>query len=164
MFFLVSCVLLPSPRSHTHACECTHTHKQICICVYTHADTWKHTDMPVHAYIQYTCCTVHACTHTYMHASAHTHTHTHTHTHRIPYCMTNYPIQQLIISASLFRVLSSFHKIYPIRHTQRELKLKNPTLKDSSIRTICTYLTASPCYNTNTNKHNNTTNKHYEHN
>ena len=29
-------------------------------------------------------------------------------------------------------------------------------LKDSSIRSIYTYLTGSPCYTTNTNKHNNT--------
>ena len=162
MFFLVSCVLLRSPRSHTHACECTHTHTHtqtnmhMCLHTCRHMKTYRHACTCIHTvYMLHS-----ACMHTHIHA----HKRTHTHTQRIPYCMTNYPIQQLIISASLFRVLSSFHKIYPIRHTQRELKLKNPTLKDSSIRTICTYLTASPCYNTNTNKHNNTTNKHYEHN
>ena len=30
---------------------------------------------------------------------------------------------------------------------------------DSSVRSIWTYLTASPCYTTNTNKHDNTTNR-----
>ena len=35
--------------------------------------------------------------------------------------------------------------------------------KDSSVRSIWTYLKASPCYATNTNKHDNTTNKYYKH-
>ena len=37
------------------------------------------------------------------------------------------------------------------------LNLKTLILKDSSVRSIWTYLTASPCYTTNTNKHDNTT-------
>ena len=36
-------------------------------------------------------------------------------------------------------------------------------LKDSSVRSIWTYLTASPCYTTNTHEHDNTTNKYYKH-
>ena len=35
---------------------------------------------------------------------------------------------------------------------------KTLTIKDSSVRSIWTYLTASPCFTTNTNKHNYTTN------
>ena len=35
-------------------------------------------------------------------------------------------------------------------------------LKDSSVRSIWTYLTASPCYTTNSNKHNNTANRYYK--
>ena len=35
-------------------------------------------------------------------------------------------------------------------------------LKDSCIRPMGTYLTASPCYTTNTNKHDNTTNIYYK--
>ena len=38
---------------------------------------------------------------------------------------------------------------------------KTVILKDSSIRSIWTYLTASPCYTTN--KHDNPTNKYYKH-
>ena len=40
---------------------------------------------------------------------------------------------------------------------------KTLILKDSSIRSIWAYLTASPCYTTNINKHDNTTNKYYKH-
>ena len=36
-------------------------------------------------------------------------------------------------------------------------------LKDSSVMSIWTYLTASPCYTTNTNKHDSTTNAYYKH-
>ena len=43
-----------------------------------------------------------------------------------------------------------------------ELELENFNIKDSSVRSIWTYLTASPCYTTNTNKHN-TTNKYCKH-
>ena len=39
------------------------------------------------------------------------------------------------------------------------LNSKTLILKDSSVRSIWTYLTASPLYTTNTNKHDNTTNK-----
>ena len=39
---------------------------------------------------------------------------------------------------------------------------KTLILKDSSVRSILTYLTASPCYTTNTNKHDYTTNKYYK--
>ena len=38
---------------------------------------------------------------------------------------------------------------------------KTLILRDSSLRSIWTCLTACPCYTTNTNKHNNTTNKYY---
>ena len=40
---------------------------------------------------------------------------------------------------------------------ERELELENLILKDSSVRRIWTYLIASPCYTTNTNKHGYTT-------
>ena len=40
---------------------------------------------------------------------------------------------------------------------------KTLMLKDSSVWSIWTHLTASPCYTTNTNKHDNTTNKYYKH-
>ena len=40
---------------------------------------------------------------------------------------------------------------------------KTLILKDSSVRSIWTYLRASPYYTTNTNKHDNTTNKYYKH-
>ena len=40
---------------------------------------------------------------------------------------------------------------------------KTLTLKGSSVRSIWTYLTASPCYTTNTNKHDYTTNRYYKH-
>ena len=40
---------------------------------------------------------------------------------------------------------------------------KTLILKDSRVRSIWTCLIASPCYATNTNKHDNTTNKYYEH-
>ena len=43
-----------------------------------------------------------------------------------------------------------------IRHLNSNSKTL--ILKDSSVRSIWTYLTASPCYTTNTNKHDNTTN------
>ena len=50
------------------------------------------------------------------------------------------------------------------RETETETEnSKTLILKDSSVRSIWTYLTASPCYTTNTNKHDNTTNKHYKH-
>ena len=39
---------------------------------------------------------------------------------------------------------------------------KTLILKDSSVRSIWTYLTASPCYTTNTNKHDYTTNRYYK--
>ena len=39
---------------------------------------------------------------------------------------------------------------------------KTLILKDSSIRSIWTYLTASPCYSTNTSKHDDTTNRYYK--
>ena len=44
---------------------------------------------------------------------------------------------------------------------QRELNSNSKTLilKDSSVRSVWAYLTASPCYNTNINKHDNITNK-----
>ena len=48
------------------------------------------------------------------------------------------------------------------RDSERETENSNLSskiliLKDSSVRSIWTYLTASPCYTTNTNKHDNTT-------
>ena len=49
------------------------------------------------------------------------------------------------------------------RERERELELEHfiyIILKDSSVRSSWTYLTASPGYTTNTNKHNNTTNKY----
>ena len=48
------------------------------------------------------------------------------------------------------------------RQTDRDgenSKSKTLILKDSSVRSIWTYLTASPCYTTNTNKHDFTTNR-----
>ena len=45
------------------------------------------------------------------------------------------------------------------RERERELEL---ILKDSSVRSIWTYVTASPCYTTHTNKHDYTTNKYYK--
>ena len=46
-----------------------------------------------------------------------------------------------------------------------DLKLISETLilKDSSVRSIWTYLTASPCCTTNTNKHDCTINRYYKH-
>ena len=52
------------------------------------------------------------------------------------------------------------------RQTDRQTENSNSKtsiLKDSSVRSNWTYLTASPCYTTNTNKHDNTTNKYYKH-
>ena len=40
---------------------------------------------------------------------------------------------------------------------------KTSILEDSSVRSIGTYPTASPCYTTNTNKCDNTTSKYYKH-
>ena len=39
---------------------------------------------------------------------------------------------------------------------------KTLILKDSSVRSICTCLTAGPCYTTNTSKHDYTTNRYYK--
>ena len=53
-----------------------------------------------------------------------------------------------------------------VRETQRERENSNSKtliLKDSSVTSIWTYLAASPCYTTKTNKHDNTTNKYYKH-
>jgi len=47
------------------------------------------------------------------------------------------------------------------RERERELKLELENL-NTCVRFIWTYLTTSPCYTTNTNKHN-TTNKYYKH-
>ena len=52
--------------------------------------------------------------------------------------------------------------------TERDRETENSNsktliLKDSSVMSIWTYLTASPCYTTNTNKHDNTANKYYKH-
>ena len=52
------------------------------------------------------------------------------------------------------------------RQTDRQTENSNSKtliLKDSSVTSIWTYLTANPFYNTNTNKHDNTTNKYYQH-
>ena len=42
-----------------------------------------------------------------------------------------------------------------VNRSERDLNSKSKTLilKDSSVRSIWTYLTASPCYTTNTNRH-----------
>ena len=49
------------------------------------------------------------------------------------------------------------------REKEREREnSKTLILKDSSVRAIWTYLTASPRYTTNTNKHDNTTNRYYK--
>ena len=45
---------------------------------------------------------------------------------------------------------------------ERELEFGNFN-KDSSVRSIWTYLTASPYYTTNINKHDYTTNGYYKH-
>ena len=50
-----------------------------------------------------------------------------------------------------------------MRQNEREnSNSKTLILKDSSVRSIWTYLTASPCYTTNTNKHNYTTSRYYK--
>ena len=52
------------------------------------------------------------------------------------------------------------------RERERERENSNSKtliLKDNSGWSIWTYPTASPCYITNTNKHDNTTNKYYKH-
>ena len=54
-----------------------------------------------------------------------------------------------------------------INYSQREgeggnSNSKTLIIKDSSVRSIWTCLTASPCYSTNTNKHGYTTNRYYE--
>ena len=47
---------------------------------------------------------------------------------------------------------------------KKDSNSKTLILKDSSVRSIWIYLTASPCYTANTNnKHDNTTNKYYKH-
>ena len=64
--------------------SCTHTHTV----QYTHAHT--HT-VHTHAHIctcTHTYCTIHTCTHKYMHTYAHIHTHAHTHTVHILYTHT----------------------------------------------------------------------------
>ena len=49
------------------------------------------------------------------------------------------------------------------RDTEREnSNSKTVILKDSTVRSIWTYLKASSCYTTNTNKHDSTTNKYYK--
>ena len=49
------------------------------------------------------------------------------------------------------------------RERERERENSKPLiLKDSSDRSIWTYVTASPCYTTNTNKHDYTTNRERE--
>ena len=72
----------------------------------------------------------------------------------------------------LRRILYQFLSIYPSVSWQHNYfdfgensnsNSKTLILKDSSVRSIWTYLTASPCYTTNTNKHDNTTNKYYKH-
>ena len=40
---------------------------------------------------------------------------------------------------------------------------KTLILKDSSVRSVWTYLTDSPCYTTDTNKHDFATNRYYKH-
>ena len=51
-----------------------------------------------------------------------------------------------------------------LREREREREnSKTLILKDSSVRSIWTYLTASPCYTTNTNQHDYTTNIYYKH-
>ena len=45
-----------------------------------------------------------------------------------------------------------------IRREEEKLELETLILKDNSVRSIWTYLTASPCYTTNTNKYDYTTN------
>ena len=47
---------------------------------------------------------------------------------------------------------------YREREREENSNSKTLILKDSSVRSIWTYLTASPCYTTNTNKHDYTTN------
>ena len=52
------------------------------------------------------------------------------------------------------------------RERERERENSNSKtliLKDSSVRSIWTYLTASACYTTNTNKHDYTTNRYCKH-
>ena len=54
------------------------------------------------------------------------------------------------------------------RELELELELENSNTKtlipkDSSVRSVWTYLTASPCYTANTNKHDYTTNIYYKH-
>ena len=49
-----------------------------------------------------------------------------------------------------------------VRGRERELDSQTLILKDSSVSCIWTYLTASPCYTTNTNKHTYTTNIYYQ--
>ena len=81
----------------------------------------------------------------------------------------------LIVSGNLFqRVGTEFRNgIYPecsffVLSANPEMLIvsnsnaKTLILKDSSVRSIWTYLTASPWYTTNTNKHDNTTNKYYK--
>ena len=50
-----------------------------------------------------------------------------------------------------------------IREREENSNSKTLILKDISFRSIWTYLTASPCSITNTNKYDNTTNKDYKH-
>ena len=47
------------------------------------------------------------------------------------------------------------------RGGELKLELKTLILKDSSVRSIWTYLTASPCYTTNTDKHDYPTNTYW---
>ena len=49
----------------------------------------------------------------------------------------------------------------PPKKKMRERERTWIIFKDSSLRSIWTYVTASPCYTTNTNKHDYTTNRYY---
>ena len=77
------------------------------------------------------------------------HTHTHTPYHRLPRTHTyTHPDISVFLTPS--------HKRAPQRERERERERENSKiliLKDSSVRSIWTYLTASPCYTTNTNMH-----------
>ena len=49
-----------------------------------------------------------------------------------------------------------------IREREENSNSKTLILKDSSVRSIWTYLTGSSCYTTNTNKHDYNTNRYYK--
>ena len=73
-------------------------------------------------------------------------------------CVFFLMIQKLIIIILNRELLVCFCRLRGLDNLKRK-----PYDAQISIRPIWTYVTANPCYTTNTNKHDNTTDKYYKH-